>query len=350
MKVGIIGAGAIVRRAHLPAWKKLAEIQVTAISDINELTAKKVAREFAIPVYTNNYLEIIEESSIEIIDVATPTPSHFEIVFKAIEKGKHILVEKPLTLKLEEAIAIYKMAYQKNLKITVIYNYRYYPAVIKAKQRLESGKLGRLISINGLALSRFPVSWTRSTWLYHSGGALYDFGPHLIDLILWLNNSNPVEVASFGGDISNGQMGFITHAQLMIKFEDGSVAQADISWLTGSNIFQLSLHGTGGHIILDVRGNSLLEFHGTFTPLDNYRRFCNEIKGLWQLIRQGSFFLGPIYYYFPLFEDFINSIKRNCAPPISLDHALKINLILYAAEKSIQSGKIIQLKDIFQVT
>lgn len=345
MKVGLIGAGAIARRAHLPAWKKISPDIVKAIADVNLDLAKKVSEEFSIPNYTDDYKQVIKDKEISLIDIATPPQSHYEIIVAAIEEKKNILVEKPLVLTLDEALRIKHYVEKNKVQLTVIQNYRYYPCALRAKNRLDSGKIGQLLSIYGLAHSKFPSTWTRSTWLYHKGGVLYDFLPHLIDIINWFNRSKPKRVFSCGSNFTKKNMEFLTYAQIIIEYENGSVCSVDTSWLTGSNVLRLELHGTGGHIFLDIKENSFHEVHGTFTPLDSLRRFINESKSLLKRILDRSFFIGPIYYYLPFFEDFLNSLKSGTKPLVTLEEAIKTVAILEAAQRSLEKGEIINLDE-----
>ena len=346
MKVGIIGAGAIVRRGHLPSWKRLQSIEVSTIADVNEILAKNIAKEFNIPRYSKDYQELLDDPSIEIVDIATPTPSHSEIVLKAIKKKKHILVEKPLAFSLKEAKEIHQALKGKNLKLNIVQNYRYYRSVAKVKERLESGRLGKIVSMNGLALAHFPVSWTRSNWLYHQGGVLYDFAPHLVDLVLWLHSSQPKNVTAFGGDFTKKNMEFITHAQILIEFEDSSTATMDVSWLTGTNLLRLNVHGTGGHVFLDVKDDIFLEIHGTATPLHNIRRFIREIKSVVRGLITGNFFKGPVGYYHLLLTDFIKCITDDLPPPTPVEQGLMVNAVIEAAQKSIETKKAIEIQSI----
>jgi len=339
MKVGIIGAGAIVRRGHLPAWKRIPPIEVIAIADIDETLARNVAHEFKIPRYSKDYLELLDDPSIEIMDIATPTPSHSEIVLKAIEKEKHILVEKPLAFSLKEAKEIRQALKGKKLKLNIVQNYRYYRSVAKVKKRLGLGRLGKIVSMNGSALAHFPVSWTRGNWLYHQGGVLYDFAPHLVDLVLWLHSSQPKKVTAFGSNFTKKNMEFITHAQILIEFEDSSTATLDVSWLTGTNLLRLNIHGTGGHVFLDVKDDTYLEVHGTATPLHSSRRFIREMKSLIRGLINGNFFKGPVGYYHPLLIDYIKCITDNLPPPTPVEQGLMVNAVIEAAQKSIETEK-----------
>jgi len=335
VRIGIVGAGAVVRRGHLPAFKSLHPIKVEAIVDVNVELAKNVANEFEIPRVFKSHRELIENLNLDIIDVCTPPQERYEIIKDAAEAGVHILVEKPLALTLEEALKIKEAIERNSVKLCIVRNYRYFPAVKECKRRIKEGKLGRIVSIYGLATIPFPSDITRSTWLYHHGGVLYDFTPHLIDMILWLNDYPKVkEVHAVGGDFTGGDMGFINYAQILMKFENRTVATADVSWLTGITRFFIYICGIGGQIFLDVRNNNFMEIHGFLTPLNNMKTFLKE-SSLIKDILTGRYFSGAALFYKEIILEFINNIRSGTPPAAPIEQGVIESAILETAKKKI---------------
>ena len=348
MKVAVIGAGANSRRVHLPALKKIPTIEVVGIADIDEVAAGKVANEFHIPNYFISYEEMLKDDSIGMVDICTPPQANPEIIKLAAEKGKHILVEKPLALSLKEAVAIYQAIREHKVKLNVVQNYRYFPAVRAVKERLSKGYLGRVFSMHGLASTPFPSASTRSTWLYDPGGALYDFAEHLIDMLLWLSESPVKTVSASGRDITGGDMGFINYAQLLLEFENGTTGTGDVSWVTGILRFKLDICGTGGHIYLDVRNNNYMEIHGILTPFDEIRHFLTKMTTLTKAVLTGKYFSGAALFYKPLIIDFLKSIEADEEPPANIEHEIMVTAVLEAAEKSISQSRSICLEELLQ--
>lgn len=348
MKVAVIGAGANSRRVHLPALKKISAVEVTGIADIDGVAASNVASEFNIPNYFTNYEEMLRDESIGMVDICTPPQANLEIIKIAAERGKHILVEKPLTLSLEEAVDVYKTIKKHKVKLNVVQNYRYFQAVLAVKERISKGYLGRISSMHGLASTPFPSNSTRSTWLYHPGGALYDFAEHLIDMQLWMSESPVRKVTAFGGDITGGDMGFVNYAQLLLEFENGAVATGDISWVTGILRFKLDICGTGGHIYLDVRNNNYMEIHGILTPFDEIKHFLKKMTTLTKEVLTGKYFSGAALFYKPLIIEFLGSIETDGEPPANIEHEIMVTAVLEAAEKSMSQNKSIYLEELLQ--
>jgi len=342
-RLGIIGAGAISRRAHLPVYNNMTEVEVVALADRDERVLQQTAEEFKIRWRYTDYRELLKDKRVDIAVICTPTPLHYEIIMEAIAQGKHILVEKPMVLDLKEAVEIYKKIRQTKLKLCVVQNHRFNINVLSAKKRISGGSIGNIVSIHGKALSNFPNGWTRSKWLYHGGGALYDFGPHLVDLALWImDRAAPQRVSAFGGSY-NEHMGFITQLQALIEFSGGATVSLDISWLTGSLLFNLDIHGTAGRIIVEPLKNQFHEFHGSLTPFDEIRWFWSKMKHTVGGLLSGSYFVSSFLAYQELMAGFLSSIAKDTDPPVSIKNGLMVNLLLAAIKESLKENRTIEL-------
>ncbi len=348
MRVGIIGAGAIARRGHLPIYGTMPEIEVVGIADIDKSLAAKVAQEFKIPRYYSSCGELLQDDSVELLDICTPPQTHLEMVKVAAEKGKHTLVEKPLATSLKDALEIQQVIKKNGTKLCVVQEWRYFPSVIAAKERISGGSLGRVVTLHGIGLVPFPTHWTLSTWLYHQGGALYDFGPHLIDLILWMIDFPLIKkVYASGGDFTKGNMDFINYAVISIEFEDGSIATTDISWVTATMLkFTLDIYGTGGNLFLDVRNDVFSETHGFPTPFDDVRFFLKKMCKVGKGVISGNYFKGANLYYKPLITGFVRSINGKGKIPVPVEQGVVTNVVLEAAQLSLLQDRAIYIKEI----
>jgi predicted dehydrogenase len=346
MRIGIVGAGAIARRGHLPIYDTLPEVEVVGIADIDQSLAARVAQEFRIPRYSSTCEELLQDSSIQLVDICTPPHTHLKMVKIAAEAGKHVLVEKPLTISLKDALEIQRLVNDSGIKLCVVQNYRFFPAAIAARKRISQGYLGKIVTIHGVGLVAFPTHWTLGTWPYHQGGALYDFGPHLIDMILWMKDFSPIRrIYASGGDFTQGNMDFINYSVINLEFEDGSIATANISWVTGTmNKFALDIYGTAGNLFLDVRNDVLSETHGFATPLDDVGLFIKKTRGIGKGVLTGKYFQGANRFYRPLIRDYIQAIEHGEPVPVPVSEAVMSVALLEAAQESIRQGTVINLR------
>jgi predicted dehydrogenase len=340
MNFAIIGCGAVTSRYHLPALKKL-DAEVLAVVDIKKAVAKKIAKKFDIKHYYSNIDDVLNDPNIDTIVIATPTPTHAELAMKAANAGKNIIVEKPLASSLNEGLAVKHAVEDNDIKLTIVQNYRYVSSIRKAREIVLQGLLGDITSVYGVAYTPWPNQWTRGTWLYCEPGVLLDFSPHVVDAILWIINSKPKRVYAVGGDFT-GSCGFINYAQVSVLFDNGIVGTIDLSWLTGTFRFLISLTGTSGRLEVDPRYNTLFRMHGTPTPIDDVRLFIERVKVIKDIIT-GRFFTMPRIAYELFYTDFINAVDKNGRMPVTITEALTTLAILEGAYKSIKSGKPIDI-------
>ena len=350
MRVAVIGAGAIARRVHLPILGIIPDIQVVGIADTDRNTVKRAANEFCIPRFCESIQELLEDDSIEMIDICTPTSTHTQIIEFAANKGKHILVEKPLAITLSDCIKIQKIINDVGVKLCVVQNWRYYPAVTAVKERIANGFIGKTVTIHGLGLTTFPSNWTSGTWLYHKSGVIYDFAPHLIDSMLYIKEFSPIKrVYASGGDFSQGNMDFINYAVINMEFADGSLATADISWLTSTAPkFTIDIYGTAGNIFLDVRNNAYYETHGFPTPIDDMKYFLKKTSRTAMGVITGNYFKGTNANLRPIIIGFMNAISGQGEIPVPVENAVATGTVLEAAVLSIERKEPITIEEMLQ--
>lgn len=339
MRVGVIGCGAVARKGHLIALSQLKNIELYAVSDIDKELAKKTAKKYGAVKYFADYKELLSEDSIDLIDICTPSSLHAQIALDAASAGKHILVEKPLASTVQEAQSVLDAISKNNVRLCVVQNYRYFPALREARNLALNGRFGRIVSITGSAHTPIPLQWTSSTWLYQHSGALYDFGPHLLDAICWLANSKIEDVCAFGGDFL-GNMKCINYVQILMKFGNGTVASASISWLTAWSLI-IDVHGTAGSAKVDIRFSNLLDYYGFLDPFKEARNSLRKLFNSTKDAISGSFFRGVMGFYPELISDFVKSIEQNTKSPITGEEGLQVVTILEAANLSLKENRIV---------
>ena len=338
----MVGCGKVATRGHLPALKELERrglVELVAVADVNRRAARRAAKAFDVPVYHTSPEEVAERPDVDAVCICTPTPTHAELCLLFARSGKHVLVEKPMCRTYEEALAIEEAVKSSGVALSVVQNYRYIRAVREAKKAVLSGRLGRLLTIQGVLHRPFPVRWTRALWLYEGGGVLYDQGPHLVDMVLWLKGvRGPHDIRAIrasGGDML-GHADFVNHAQAMLEFRDRSSAALSISWLSGMEEFTVRLYGSGGSLVLDVLYDACVEEHGYLSPFDLFRRYYEGLKAT---VR--DYLLGlnpydrPMRAYPELITGFVKAIEEGRRPPVSLEEAMTTVLVLDEMRKQL---------------
>jgi predicted dehydrogenase len=149
IRVGVLGAGAWAQFAHIPGFKRDARCEVVAIADPVVERARAFAEQFGIPDVYDNHAELIARSDIDLVDVCTPSATHFELSWAALEAGKHVLCEKPVAYDFRETQRAAAFAASKGLKTKLGFTFRYSPAMRYMKALIDEGYVGTPFIYNG---------------------------------------------------------------------------------------------------------------------------------------------------------------------------------------------------------
>lgn len=344
MKIGVIGCGKIATTAHLPALLAIPEAEIIAVADLDEKRAIKVSKKYGISKHYKDFKDMLKDETIELVDVCTPAKTHANVAIEAASYGKHILVEKPISSSIPDAVRMIEAAKSNSVKLCVVQNFRYFPAMQQMKRSIVEGSVGGVVSMEGICHQHFPLKWSPRTWWFDEGGVIFDVGVHMIDSIIWLFGTEPKSVYAVGGDYLN-EMNCINQASVIIDFGNQKAALCNFSWLTGRTIFSINVHGTGGHLFSDMCYNHSNEVHGTPTPLDDAKGFISKMSTFARDVSSGKFFLNSMAYHKPLMKDFIECIIKNKREPVTGKEAL---LSLGVAQAILQSTKTNDKVDINQ--
>jgi predicted dehydrogenase len=145
----VLGAGAWAQFAHIPGWMRDPRCELVAICDSVGERAREFATLFGVPVASNDWQTIVSDPSIDIVDVCTPSATHFELSWAALEAGKHVLCEKPVAYDFRGTLRAAELARSKGLKTKLGFTFRYSPGVQYAKSLIDEGFVGRPLIFNG---------------------------------------------------------------------------------------------------------------------------------------------------------------------------------------------------------
>lgn len=270
LEVGLVGVG-FMGRGHLDNYLRLeAEgfpVKLTAICDIDPDKFKNVFVKGNIDVGTDTYDfskyklytdldEMLDKEKLDYVDIALPTYLHAEASVKALDKGLHVLCEKPMALTSTECQQMVDAAKRNDRKLMIGQCLRFWPAYEYLKETVESGRLGEVVSayfFRGGA----PPRWSYQNWLLtkeKSGGCLLDQHIHDVDMINWLFGK-PDQVSTMARNIIPGS-GYDAVSTNYI-YSDGKVINAQDDWtLEGDFGFDMIFRAnfTGGNLVFE-KGN-----------------------------------------------------------------------------------------------
>ena len=198
INVGVIGTG-FIGPAHIEALRRLGTVDVAAIADVDERTAKAKAASLGVGTYYGDYKRMLADGDIQAVHICTPNNLHYQMSKEAIEAGKHVVCEKPLAISVAEGDELVKLAAKKKVVNAVHFNIRYYPLMRQVKMMVEKGEFGEVFAIHGSYLQDWLFYPTDYNWRLEPGlsgksRAIADIGSHWIDLIEYVSGLKIVEV------------------------------------------------------------------------------------------------------------------------------------------------------------
>jgi predicted dehydrogenase len=229
MKFGLIGCGEIgVLRAT--ALARDPNMRLVAVCDAVPERAREFASRFGAAAETD-WRALVARGDLDAVIVSTPPNLHAEMAGAALDAGKHVLCEKPLARNPDECDAMVAAAARANRFLATGFNYRFYPSVLKARQLLDSGIIGKLDHIR--SYTGYSANDHNHPWLHDvgvmGGGAFRDNGIHLIDLTLYFLGRVD-EVKGFGSTAVWGFDGCEDNGFALVRSVDGNVATIHASW------------------------------------------------------------------------------------------------------------------------
>jgi len=182
VRVGIIGSGGIAQGQHMPAYQKDPDVEIVAVCDSNEATAKKAAEQFKVPRIYTDYRELARDKDIDAVSVCTPNFMHEKPTVACLENGKHVMVEKPIARNAKEGAAMVRAAKKNKRILAVGLHMRYSPNVQAIKRFADAGGLGDVYYARIQAIRRRGIpSWgVFGDKEKQGGGPLIDIGVHIL--------------------------------------------------------------------------------------------------------------------------------------------------------------------------
>ena len=300
LNVAMIGYGGI-GRVHAMAYKAIPfhyglpadSVNIIGVATSRPETAKKAADEIGCDVWTANYHDLLARDDVDLIDCCVPNHKHEEIITAAAAAGKHVYCEKPLSMDVAEGQRIVAAVEKAGIKTQMTFNFRFYPAITRAKQLIDEGFVGNIFSFYGrYHRSSYidpnkPLSW-RLRKDVSGGGALFDLGSHILDVFYFLLGDFGSVQATLdtlikerpvaAGATEKGAVDVDDIALMHMRMADGTLGLVETSRMgTGAtNDMQFEIFGDKGTIRFKSADPSWLEVYDTRDdgqPLGGMRGF-----------------------------------------------------------------------------
>ena len=310
MKVGVIGCG-FWGKNHARIYNDLDTAELVAVSDLNEQSACSLGERYGADHY-GNVGALLKRNDVEMVSICTPTVTHADIALAAMEAGKHVLVEKPMTSTVAEAESLIAAAEKAGVKLTVGFVERFNPGVIEALRLVREGKIGDIILARAHRVSRYPLRIS-------DVGVVKDLAIHDADIVRQLFGEEPETVYATAGNLVHS---FEDYANIVLRFPGNRSAFIETNWLTPHKIRRLILTGSEGLITVEFITQEV-------TVEDDEGRYQPYLEPREPLTLE--------------LESFVEAILEDKPPAVSGEDGLKALRICEAALESARIGKPVRL-------
>ncbi|MFN0178167.1 MAG: Gfo/Idh/MocA family protein [Gemmatimonadales bacterium] len=233
IRIGLVGAGAVVQVAHLPVLRKLKAVTLVALCDTDLPKARALAERSNIPNVYDDIEDLLQHESLDAVLIATPNHLHESHLLAALAADHHVLIERPLALTSAGAQKVIRAAEKRGKVVMVGMTHRYRPDVQAVRSFVQAGELGQITSVRAswhLARpARTSLGW-REKRTESGGGAMFDLGLTMLDLGFWLaGNPTPARVSSSLSRAA-GERGVEQSGSAFVVCDNGASIFIDVTW------------------------------------------------------------------------------------------------------------------------
>lgn len=332
LRVGLIGCGRIAQLVHLNALRAADGIQVVALADpdparLHEATQKAPG---AVPYASAD--DLLHKSDADAVVLCTPPALHASGAIAAFEAGKHVYLEKPIGLELTEADAILAAQRAAGTVGMMGFNYRFHPLHLEARERIQRGDVGELVSLRTVFSSpaRSLPDWkvARSS----GGGVLLDLASHHLDLIPYLTGRDVVEIMSF---TTSGQSEADT-AALSLRLEGNVLVQSLFS-MTSVSEDRFEIYGTMGQLSYDRQTSVEIDARGQNVAYGRKGQLQRELGTAVRSLRRAPRVPGSPSFQ-AAFEAFGRAARGGPMEGAALEDGRRSLELVLAAERAAATG------------
>lgn len=292
----IIGCGRISYKHVEAIVNNHSEARLIAVCDIIEERARNKAEEYVekmklqgitvvVPTIYTQYEKLLKESKVDIVTIATESGKHAQISIDAMNEGKHVIVEKPMAMSIEDADRMIEVSEKNNVKLCVCHQNRFNPPIQKLRQAVEEGRFGRIIAGNARVLwNRNEDYYKQAPWRgtkEQDGGCLMNQCIHNIDLLQWMLGGEVEQVNAMLGNFTHPYIEMEDYGSLQIRFKNGAIGNVEGTVCVYPQNLEETLTilgekgtvGIGGKAVNKVQ---VWQFEDGKDTLEQIQQECNE--------------------------------------------------------------------------
>ena len=327
VKVAIIGTG-IWGKNLLRNLVELRDADLRHACDLKPEVREAMGQRYPGIPLTADHREVLADAEVQAVLIATEEPEHFPIAMQALDAGKHVYIEKPMTLEAGHSEQLVKAARDRGLKLMVGHLLRHHPAVQYLQQMIASGEVGESLYLH---LQRVNLGIVRQ-----HDNAWWSLAPHDVSLALALFDATPVSVSATGHDYLQPGIEDVVFANL--KFADGRMAHIHVSWLDPHKIRRVTLVGSQRMVVFDdMQAAEKIRIYDK--GADVKRTVLSYVEAI--TLRTGDIFIPKVPAGEPLkleVQHFLDCVRDDTDPLTDGEEGLRVVRVLEAGSESIAKG------------
>ena len=341
LRIGLLGCGHIGRLVHLETLCRLPDAEVAALAEPDTQCREAARQKVPRAAISADYHEVLERSDIDAVVVCLPNALHAEAGIAALQGGKHLYLEKPLALNLEDGRKLVD-AWRRSGRVAMIgFNYRFNPLHRVVRRYLQSGKLGELVGVRSVftsALHRTP-EWKQRRET--GGGVLLNLGSHHVDLVHFWFNQQVIEVrASVRSDRAEDDT-----ATLDLSLANGLLVQSFFS-MSSVDDDRFEIYGRSGKLCVDRYNSWAVEVTGSRRVSVPLRCFRQTLS----LLPRSRFALDKLLApgrepsFASALAHFVESAQNDRQSNPNFEDGFQSLAVIIAAEESARTNKSVALR------
>lgn len=320
-RAGVVGVGAM-GRYHVRNYAEMDAVDLVAICDTDTSARERISGAYKLKTYAD-HIEMAETERLDVVSVVVPTHLHAQVSCDLLERGVHVLVEKPIASTVEQGQGMIEAARKAGTVLMVGHVEHFNPAINEIRKRLARSELGKVFQIHARRLSPFPLRIT-------DVGVILDLASHDIEVMRHLVDSDVARVFAevaqkahaLGEDLLSG----------LLRFENGVIGVLDVNWLTPTKVRQLTILGENGMYLADYITQDVFWYQNS--QMMHQASSRDVFRGVWE----GDMIKVRVEKREPLREEldaFLEAVRGHIPVPVSGEDGLDV---LSTAKWLVESG------------
>jgi predicted dehydrogenase len=322
LKVGIVGCGIVVQQEHIPSFSRISQVAVQAVCDKNEELARRTAARYHVPGVYTEITDMLAKEKLDIVDICVPPQIHTPLALQALRAGCHVLMEKPMALKVSDCDLMLETARHKNRQICIVHNQLFNPPFPQARRLVADGAIGDFTGMRILLSDHRDEMIMKKDYRIHKlpGGLIGESGPHIVYLTLaFLKTVNSVDIHA---------KCFLEHPwapfdEFRLEFEgETAMSSVAMSYASTRHDLLVDIMGTEGYIHVDLTAKYLVHYgqKASIKPVQFARYFLStRTQEMGGITRNAFGYLrGRLKFgHELLIKQFITAILTGDRPPVT---------------------------------